>query len=140
MKKNAIYFYAILLAIVLIATADFFIYNQKSNEESYNISNVSDQQIISILSQNSDAVEYIKNHPDFRIQNKTILTKDAIIAGQNGVNFREVYQELDLQDNRYMRVDLTNVAGNKGLITVIDFKTKGVSKVYGILLLKAGIN
>jgi hypothetical protein len=131
-KKNTlIFFFAVL--IILFAVAGLFLYNQKSQD----LSNVSDSQIISLLQKNSDAGDYIKNHPDFKIQDKIILTKESIAAGQNAQNFKEVYQGLELQNNRYMKVDLINSAGDNGLIAVIDFKTETTPKAYGLILLKA---
>ena len=79
----------------------------------------------------------MQNNPDFKINNKEILTKESIIAGQNGPNFKEVYQGLELQNGRYMRIDLINQAGDRGLIAVIDFKKQTVLKAYGIILLKS---
>ena len=77
-------------------------------------------------------------HPDFTIQKKEILTEDSIAAGQNGQNFKEVYHGLELQDNRYMVVNLMNQAGDRGLIALIDFKTQSTIKAYGIILFKVG--
>ncbi|MGA2417847.1 MAG: hypothetical protein ABSF55_01225, partial [Candidatus Staskawiczbacteria bacterium] len=79
--------------------------------------------------------EFDTIYVDKKIDKKEILTKESIVAGQNGPNFKEVYQGLELQDSRYMRVDLMNQAGDKGLITVIDFKNQTVPKAYGIVLL-----
>ncbi len=134
MKKAIILFVIILIA--LVAFAGIFLYNQKSKD----ISKISDKEIILLLKNNIDAKEYLQSHPDYKIQDKIILTKDSIIAGQKGQNFKEVYQGLDLENNRYVKVNLMNLAGDRGLVAVIDFKTKQVPKAYGIMLFKAGMN
>jgi hypothetical protein len=108
MNKNILIIFVVV--IIFVALAGIFLYNQKPLD----LSKVSDSQIISLLDKNPDAKEYMQSHPDFRIENKTILTKESILAGRNGPNFREIYQILELQDNRYMRVDLINSAGDKG--------------------------
>ena len=94
-------------------------------------------QIISLLNKNPDAKDYMQNHADFKIDKKEVLTTKSILAGQKGPNFREVYQGLELQDNRYILVNLINLTGDKGLIAVVDFKEKNTPKAYGLLLLKA---
>ena len=43
-----------------------------------------------------------KTFPDFKINNKEILTKESIMPGKMA-NFKEVYQGLELQNGRYMR-------------------------------------
>lgn len=133
MKKN-ISIIILVILVALIAAAIFFVYNQSPQD----LSKISDSQIVSLLNKNSDARDYIKNHPDFKIEKKEILTKQSIVAGQNGENFKDVYQGLELQDNRYMLVSLMNPAGDRGLISVIDFKTKTTIRAYGLLLLTAG--
>jgi len=132
MKKNVLIICVVTLAI-LLAAIGLFLYNQKPQD----LAKVSDSQIISLLNKNSDAKEYIQNHSDFKIQNKTILTKESIMAGRNGASFREVYQGLELQDNRYVLVNLINSTGDKGLIAAVDFETKTAPVAYGLLLLKA---
>jgi len=59
-------------------------------------------------------LDYIERYKNFKIEKKTLLTKESILAGQNGENFKEVYQSLDLEDNRYLRADLMNAAGELG--------------------------
>ena len=131
MPKNVLIIFIIIL-IVLVASAVFFMYNQKPKD----LSKVSDSQIISFLNKNSDAKDYMQSHGDFKIESKEILTKESIVAGQNGQIFREVYQGLELQDNRYMKVNLMNPAGDSGLVAVLDFNKNIVLKAYGIMLLK----
>jgi hypothetical protein len=134
MKKNSfIVFFAVLVIAVLVAIIIFFIYNQPTSWQTENLSLISDSQIISILKTSSDVQEYIKSHPDFKIDKKEILTKEGIITGSNGVNFREAYSGLSPEDGRYMRVDLTNQAGDRGMIIMIDFKKNEV--VFSALLL-----
>jgi len=126
----------IIFVIVILAVAAVFLfafYNKSGND----ISKISDRDIIKFLQKNQDAKDYMQNYPDFKIDKKTILSKDDIIQGQNGQNFKEVYQELELEDNRYVKIDLMNLSSDRGLIAVIDFKTKAVLKAYGIMLFKA---
>ena len=132
MIKKVLIIFVILFSL-FVAVVIFFVYNQKPQD----LSRISETQIIARLKENSDAKEYMQNNPDFKINNKEILTKESIIAGQNGPNFKEVYQGLELQNGRYMRIDLINQAGDRGLIAVIDFKKQTVLKAYGIILLKS---
>ena len=127
----------ILVAFIILITGLFFVFQNQTPKD---LSKVSDSQIISLLNKNSDAKDYMQNHVDFKIDKKEVLTRESIVAGQNGANFREVYQGLELQDNRYIRVDLMNPTGDRGLIAVIDFKKKIVPKAYELLLLKASTN
>ena len=98
---------------------------------------ITDEQIIRLLKENKDSLEYITKYPNFKIEAKTLLTKESILSGQEGPNFKEVYQGLSLQDNRYLRVDLADATG---LITVIDTKTGTIPKVFGVILIRAGVN
>jgi hypothetical protein len=132
-KKVIFIFYAVIFFTAILFVLFFLVY---SKDEPLNISEVSDNEIVLLLEKNKDCSDYIKKYSDFKIQDKTILTKDSIIVGQNGQNFKEVYQGLELEDNRYMKVDLMNLNGDRGMITVIDFKTKQVPKAYGVMLFK----
>lgn len=125
------------LIICLIAIAGYFIYNQLASLRAEDISKATDSQIAFMLKKNSDAKEYIQNYTDYKIEEKEILTKESITAGQQGQTFREVYMGLDLEENRYLLVNLINQAGDRGLIAVIDFKKQETPNAYGILLFKS---
>ena len=130
MKKIIIF-----VIVILVATGVFlFLFYDNFQKDIFKLS---DKDIIKILQINQDAKSYMKNYPDFRIDKKQVLDKDSIIAGQNGQNFKEVYQDLEMEDKRYIKVDLINSAGDRGMITVIDFKNNSVPKAYGIMLFKA---
>lgn len=135
MKKNILISIFILLAILIVLVI-FFMYNQKRSGGYSDLSKVSDSQVVSLLNKNPDAKDYLKVHPDYIIEDKIILTKESILAQRSGANFKEVYQGLEFQDNRYMRIDLINSAGDRGLVSVLDFKNNTVPKAYGIILLK----
>lgn len=100
------------------------------------LNTLTDQEIIEILKTNSDVADYIKRNPDFAIQSKEILTKDAILKGQNQNTFQPVYIALELEDNRYLKVQLMNAAGSEGYITVIDANDSSVQKAFGMLLIQ----
>lgn len=127
----------IILFVLLICLAGvlLFFYNQAPKD----LSKITDIQIMLLLSKNSDAKEYMQNHPDFKIKDKAVLTKESILAGQNGQNFKEVYQGLGLENNRYLKVDLINGSGSNGLVAVLDFKTGQTLKAYGIIFLQASV-
>jgi len=140
-RKNTIIL-ILSLVVLLVAVGYFLIYSNQPTEENnlpLDLSNVSDDQIISLLRTNEDALWYLDKYKDFRIEKKIILTPESIVAGQEGENFKEVYQDLDLEANRYLRADLMNAAGSWGLISVLDFKTNSVAKAFGLMMLSAGI-
>lgn len=133
MQKKIIILFSIIAVIII---SFLYFYNNFHNKE--DISKISDAEIVSILNKNQDVKEYIEKNKDFSISKKEILTKEAIVAGQNGENFKEVDQGLELQDNRYIKIDLINKTGDKGFVAVIDFKEKTVPKAFGIILIKVG--
>jgi len=100
------------------------------------LNTLTDQEVIEILKTNSDVSDYIKRNPDFAIQSKEILSKDAILKGQNQNTFQPVYIALELEDNRYLKVQLMNAAGSEGYITVIDANDSSVQKAFGMLLIQ----
>jgi hypothetical protein len=131
-KKDIFIFGAFIFFAFVLYISFFLVYSKKPVD----FSKISNEEIVAILGKNKDCSDYMKSHSDFKIQDKTILTKESILSGQKGQNFKAVYQGLKLQDNRYMKVDLVNSAGDKGLISVIDFEKTQVLKAYGIILLK----
>lgn len=134
LKTEIIIIFVIVLMLAIIVGIYFW-----KNNQAGDIAKISDREIILLLRGNMDAGEYIKSYPDFKINKKEVLTKESILAGQNGQNFKEVYQGLELENSRYLKVDLINGAGDRGLISVIDFKEKKVLKSYGLILLSAGV-
>jgi hypothetical protein len=137
MIKKGLSIFCIVIFVAVISAVCFYFYKINTPLDIFKIS---DKEIISLLKKNWDCQGYMQRYSDFKIQGRTILTKDNIIAGQNGQNFKEVYQGLELIDNRYMKVDLMNSAENSGMVTVIDFKDSKVLKAYGIMLIEAGAN
>jgi len=147
MPKN-ILITVIAIVVVIIAAIIFFLPKKESPELpketseislSEDISEITDEEIIELLKKNKDSLSFLKENKDFKIETKTVLTKEGILEGKEGPNFKEVYQDLSLEDNRYIKVDLINSLENRGLITVIDAKTKTVPKVFGLLLIKSGV-
>jgi len=133
MKKTGIIIFPIIILLIIISVCFFF--SGKSNMPE-DISKLTGQQIVSILQKNQDAKNYMQKYSDFKISAKTILARESILSGQQGQNFKEVYQGLELEDNRYLKVDLMNASGDRGLTAVIDYKDKSVPKAFGIILIK----
>ena len=126
----------IIVFVIAITAGIFFLFKNQSPKD---ISKITDKEIINLLEKNKDSLDYMERYKDFKIEKKISLTKESILEGQNAERFKEVYQDLSLEDNRYLRVDLINITGDKGLITVLDLKTREVPKVYGLILLKSGV-
>lgn len=101
------------------------------------ISKISNNEIISLLKTNNDVKNYLEKYPSFRIEKKEILSKENIVALQNAENFKEVYQDLILENNRYIKVDLIDLNNTNGLIAVLDFKNKQVVKVFAVLSIES---
>lgn len=132
-KKNIVIILVALVVVIVLAVGILLVIQGQIPKD---LSKVSSNQIISMLGNNVDAKDYMQKHIDFKIESKEPLTVKSILVGQNGQIFREVYQGLEMEDNRYMRVDLVNTAGDKGLITVLDFNTGQAIKAYGKILLQ----
>lgn len=124
------------VAIILFLAGIGLLFWQKGPQD---INNISDKEIISYLQKNADAKEYMDLYKDFRIDKKAVLDKDSIIKGQNAKSFKEVYQDLELENNRYVKIDLINPAGDRGMVCVLDFKEKKIINAFGLIMLKAGI-
>lgn len=131
MLKKIIILICIFLVLLILAIFLVKIFLSKD------IAKIQDKEIINILKTNTDGLNYINKYPDFKINKKEVLTKESIIEGQNAQNFKEVYQGLVLENNRYLKVDLINLSNTSGLVTVLDFKNKQVVKVFAILMLEA---
>jgi len=136
-KKIILWIVVAVLLVVILIFGYLIFKNQSLKNQPINPFLAKDEEIISILKTNKDIEIYTEKYPDFKINNKVILTKDSILAGQNDQNFQPVYLGLDLEDNRYMKVDLMDQLGSNGFIGVIDFKNNSVTKAFGILLLQA---
>ena len=131
MTKKVIILICIFLVLLISAIFLVNIFSLK------NIYKIQDKEIISLLKTNIDGLNYINKYPDFKINKKEILTKESIKSGQDALDFKEVYQNLDLENNRYIKVDLINLNNINGLIAVLDFKENKVVKVFGILMLES---
>jgi len=121
--------------LVILAIGAFFYFQKQAPKD---LSKVSDKEITELLKGNKDSSDYMKSYSNFTIKDKTILTVESIKQGQDGQNFKEVYQGLELQNNRYLMVDLINPKGDKGLVALIDFKTNTTVKAFGIFLFSPG--
>lgn len=104
-----------------------------------NLQSLSDSQVIAFLNKNQDSKDYMSKNPDFKIEKKEILTKESILNGQNGQNFKEMYQGLSLENNRYMEVELMNGNGSMGLIVILDFKLKNVANSALLMLAQVSV-
>jgi len=133
-KYTAIILLVILVVLLAILSLVYFVFQDKIPK---NLSLVNNQKIIKILKNNADIQIYTKTNPDFKIESKEVLTKESIIAGQNGQNFKEVYQGLELEENRYIKIQLMNQSGNSGFVAVIDFNDNSVPKAFGLVLFEA---
>ena len=143
MRKKIVFIVFVFLVILSAIIGYFFVFKEQPAKSTpdilIDISKITDDEIINLLRTNNDGLDYIEKYKDFKIDKKTPLTKESILSGQNGENFKEVYQGLDLEDNRYLRADLMNSTGNWGLIAVLDLKAKSVVKAFGLMLINAGV-
>ena len=127
----------LILVFVIFVIAGFIFVMKGRLFKDY--SKITDEEIITLLMTNKDSLDYLEKYKDFQIEKKTILNKKSILEGQNGENFREVYQDLSLENNRYLKVDLMNKAGANGLIAVLDLRKKEVPKVFGLILFNSEV-
>lgn len=136
-------FFIVLVALIYYLSLDKQVGENSSSNNTVlgpiDTSKITDEQIADLLKTNPDSLGYINRYKDFVIKDKTPLTKESISAGQQGENFKEVYQGLEMEDSRYLRVDLINKDGSYGMITVLDLKTASVLKAFGLLLMQAGV-
>ena len=94
-----------------------------------------ENKILNILKQNNEVLGYMKKNPNYEILNITYLSSDEIAEKQNGTYFRELYENLTLENNRYVKVDLIDKNTNRGLMTIIDLEKQKVIKIFGLLLI-----
>lgn len=127
---------ALLIIVILVITGFVFIYKDKLLRKPSEISN---EEIIALLRTDKDGLDYLENNQNFQIKKKSVLTETDIFEGQKGENFKEVYQGLSLENNRYLKVDLMNQQGTNGLIAVLDLKDSKILKVFGLLLFKSEV-
>lgn len=143
MDKNIRIILLVVLAVLLSAGffyLSFILGGKNKKSKDVDMFSATDKEVVEILKTNKDVAEYTQAHSDFKIESREILKKESILAGQQGQNFQAVYSGLELEDNRYMKVQLINTEGNNGFITVIDSKDNSVPKAFGILLFKASTN
>ncbi len=126
----------ILVLVILLITGFVFVLKDRLFND---YSEITEEEIIALLKTNKDGLNYLEKYNDFQIEKKVVLTKTDILEGQKGENFKEVYQDLSLENNRYLKVDLMNKTGNNGLIAILDLKNKTVPKVFGLILLKSEV-
>jgi len=128
----------IILVIVIIGFFIVFWLFSKAPKQSIPTS-ISDAEIMELLKKNEDSNDYINKHPDFKIQDKIVLSIEDITKGQVGPDFKEVYYGLALEDNKYMKIELMNTAGDYGMVAILDLKNNKVDRAYGKILLKGFI-
>lgn len=134
MQKNAKIISIVFLILIAIVFVYFF--SLQEGPEPKNLLEITNQEIIKILKQDKDINSYTKKYPDFKIENKEILTKESIFSGQNGESLKQLYENLELENDRYLKVQLMDLSGSNGFFGVIDFKNNSVVKAFGIILLK----
>ena len=128
-------FWKIIILCILIAIVIFFVLTQKSVVQNKENDIVSDQEIKDILRKNKDASEYLDLYEKTNVKERVILSKEDILAGQQGETFKEIYEGLSLDDNKYMRVQLINEKGDRGIVSTIDLVKKEPVYVFGVILL-----
>jgi len=135
MKNNAKIF--LVAGFILIIVGFSFLFFIEKDFEKKDLLKISDFEIIEILKKDKDIKEYTQKYPDFKIESKEILTKESILTGQNAQDLKQIYEGLELENERYIKVQLMDLAGQNGFFGVIDFENNSVVKAFGILLFKA---
>jgi len=140
MNKKRIVILSVILIIFLIIISFSYFVLQKKKSPIKDLALLNNAEIISILKTNKDIKTYTQKYPDFKIATKEILAKNDIINGQNGQSLQPLYYGLELEDNRYMKVQLMDSAGSNGFFGIIDAKDSSVTKAFGILLFQTSAN
>ena len=131
----------ILCFVLLLVLAIFVVANpsKKDNKQAVKDNNLaSEKELINLLKKDDDVLAYINKYRSFRIENKNILSEEEIINKQNGQELKEVYQDINPENDRYVRVDLIDGSGSNGLIVVIDLKEQKVIKSFDIINISIG--
>ena len=97
----------------------------------------SDIQVFDLLRSNSDSLEFLQKYPDSAVTNKTLLHGEDIINGLSGPRFKELYQNISVEDDRYVFVELSS-GSDRSLISILDLKEQKVTKAFWIILVKMG--
>ncbi len=133
-----------IISIVFLTITFFYFFgilgSKGQQDQKTDLFSMTDQEIIETLKTNKDVAEYVQTYGDFTIESKEVLTKESILSGQNGQSFQEVYNGLELENNRYTKIKLINSDRSIGFIAVIDSKDNSVPKAFGIILFKASAN
>ena len=100
----------IIIVFITIAVAIGFFFLLKDSQFSKDISKITNEEIVGLLKKNKESLDYM-----------------------------EKYKDLYLKNNRYLKINLINSIGNRGLIAVLDLKTETVPKAYNLILIKASL-
>ncbi len=137
-KKIIIGVVIIIIAVVAFSLKTKFIKDKQEVSLEKEEKELTREEIVSVLQQNEKGADYLEKNDVFEIGENKPLTKEDILKNQKEKRYKEIYQDLSPEDNKYSKVTLINEAG-KGLFLILDLNNQKVVEIHDLILLKAQV-
>ena len=138
----------ILLIILLLILGGFFLYFvlteeagetdeeevKKTEEEKEEV--ITDEEMMGILKEDDTGLVFLGEYDNFQISTKEVLTKEKIERRKEEGDFKEIFEPLLIEDDRYLKVRLEDWEGGRGVIGTIDLKEKEPVIVHNLFLMR----
>jgi len=97
---------------------------------------ITDEEMLEILEKDSTGLTFLEKYDNFRVSTKELLTKEKIEERKERGDFKEIFEPLLLEDERYLKVRLDDWEGGRGIIATIDLNGGGPVIVHNLFLMK----
>ena len=125
--------YIIPLAVVLILfVAGFFIY--MDTEEEIVEEEITRERVVEMLKTDEVGREFLEDYSDFEVDEAYILTKEQIEERKEGWRYTLLYEDLLLEDNRYMKLRLVQEEKGMGVAGTFDLQEEEMVLMYYLFL------
>ena len=127
------YILPVLIILIILLGAFFFYYSQ--NREIENPEEVlNKEQITALLENNETGAEFMQNYGDFEVEKINPLTKEEIEERRIEGDYREMFEPLLLEDDRYVEMEVVSKERDLGLVSIVDLKEDEIVEIYYLFL------
>jgi hypothetical protein len=122
----------LLIPLLLVLTGAFLyiVFTEKVEEEQKETEKIKavisdviiDEEMLEIIRLDATGLTFLEGYDNFKISTKKLLNKEEIEKRKKEGDFKEIFEPLLIEDERYLKVRLDDWDGGRGIVGTIDIK------------------
>ncbi len=131
--KKILPYFPLILALVLV----FLMMTEKDSLDVIEEVDppITREEIVEMLKTDEVGLAFLENYDGFKIERRELLSKEEIERRAIEGDYKEIYEDLSLEDDRYVMIRIAEREKNRGLVGTLDMEASVAVSLYNLFLI-----